>query len=1288
MIYIEGEKYYFKVIKSDKKISVVSDGENEYIYPGELLYDSTVGLSVSKVLGEKLYFDTNPFKTLDEKIIPCELLSIGETENFGLAKINYNNFIFYVSFPKWITHSNLLKEKNSVLIKHFTLPNGKIRLSLKFKETISHYKYEYSVDYNFKVISINQDLLILKDPEDNLTYKAYNHYSNIELKEGDDIKLNFGGLDKWLNPNLFLKESNFVNPNKILNRNDAEYLIKDKSFDYETQNQLKNQIKLKDSFWIITAIKFFPEFIKYSMNKGDLEEAVRSISLFKKLSGFIDNRGFFRSIPNSTSDSVEPYYIENREYINNLFKLIEFQKDNDLEDLFKSDLNLSIDNQLEILNASFLNKIINNDSLNIVESIVENIELSISSNEKKFYLINKVGSLFLQMICKPILQRSNEIYFSNSSSKKEWLLKERINTIVLTCEIFLNYRDCFRPYKILNFELIKVIKNISFGNNLTSDEKIGLIQSGLEQTLNLEEEPPKIINTDTYRFENKIIILSSTLGIYITKDCIFLLIGPNLHLFNFYISQKNNIDCKVESNFNNKLILLKVVFSEEISVENDLIDDDIINVIFKGDYHTNDQLFVTHNFKDQIAVDGLLRTVPHNFKTKQRYKVGDMFKAKVSISSHNGKVFLFEKNERYLISPDQINKNYEATVVKIKNAEKLNSCPGCRKTLDVQKSKIIKYCVGCRKALFEYVELYLKEIDKTIYINRYSIKKSFGSEKISSLSVGQVYDIHLKNSQAYTYVYPWDETKRIRNEYYYDIEIGKLRGLDFNFDYHSSFTCNQIGYFLYMGLVELSVSNESIEKNDSEAIEKSILNLSRKYKSPKSYLVFALNRYKKIVSPLLDKLEITKDFVESKIKFIEDFTNTVKYFQEFESVIETLNVIENLSLKNYSFLISIIEKESNESTKKLAKLILIRCLIENEGESKGFIKSIDSQIKGIIKNNITELSFGSTFVSEVEEDENLKIIKDIEAKEITESSEIEFKETLFCPVLNKGQLDIIKNLSSKIIEEPEKEDKYRKKINEITKSIDDKIYSKSIHKKLAYSTIKNICAMLNSNSGKVIIGIRDDGELIGLKNDYNITSDFDEFQQKFESYWKNLVVDNQVFRPYININKVSYKNMDFVVFDVVYPEQIDDPCYVLDPDNNNEICLVKNSSTTDKLDIRSIRKWKRKRGTMESIPTYIYLMKDTNNKIKIGISKNPEKRRGTLMAQDSGTELIKKYLFPDRKVAYYHEKHLHKIYLKYNTNNGKGEWFNLDDRLLSEVKEYLDKISSNKRKADYNLFDY
>ncbi len=85
---------------------------------------------------------------------------------------------------------------------------------------------------------------------------------------------------------------------------------------------------------------------------------------------------------------------------------------------------------------------------------------------------------------------------------------------------------------------------------------------------------------------------------------------------------------------------------------------------------------------------------------------------------------------------------------------------------------------------------------------------------------------------------------------------------------------------------------------------------------------------------------------------------------------------------------------------------------------------------------------------------------------------------------------------------------------------------------------------------------------------------------------------------------------------------------------------------------------------------YVYLMKDTRNNLhKIGISNKPDFREKTLQSEQPKIKLIalKKYI--NRKMALAMEQALHKIY---EHKHKRGEWFNLDDEDIRELKATLD----------------
>ena len=84
---------------------------------------------------------------------------------------------------------------------------------------------------------------------------------------------------------------------------------------------------------------------------------------------------------------------------------------------------------------------------------------------------------------------------------------------------------------------------------------------------------------------------------------------------------------------------------------------------------------------------------------------------------------------------------------------------------------------------------------------------------------------------------------------------------------------------------------------------------------------------------------------------------------------------------------------------------------------------------------------------------------------------------------------------------------------------------------------------------------------------------------------------------------------------------------------------------------------------------YVYLMIDTTNSFyKIGISNNPRYREHTLQSDKPTIELLCAKEYPSRAIAEAIEASLHKVYANKRI---RGEWFNLDDVDVTEIKKTL-----------------
>lgn len=84
---------------------------------------------------------------------------------------------------------------------------------------------------------------------------------------------------------------------------------------------------------------------------------------------------------------------------------------------------------------------------------------------------------------------------------------------------------------------------------------------------------------------------------------------------------------------------------------------------------------------------------------------------------------------------------------------------------------------------------------------------------------------------------------------------------------------------------------------------------------------------------------------------------------------------------------------------------------------------------------------------------------------------------------------------------------------------------------------------------------------------------------------------------------------------------------------------------------------------------YVYLMIDLKNKYhKIGISNKPEYREKTLQSEKPTIELVCNKIYPSRRIAKAIETAFHQTY---GSKRIRGEWFNLSESEVKELKETL-----------------
>lgn len=117
-------------------------------------------------------------------------------------------------------------------------------------------------------------------------------------------------------------------------------------------------------------------------------------------------------------------------------------------------------------------------------------------------------------------------------------------------------------------------------------------------------------------------------------------------------------------------------------------------------------------------------------------------------------------------------------------------------------------------------------------------------------------------------------------------------------------------------------------------------------------------------------------------------------------------------------------------------------------------------------------------------------------------------------------------------------------------------------KYIEHSAIKNICAFLNSNGGKLIIGVADDGEVLGLEN-----TDFKTFKEsdKKDAFLKHL--DNLISKYFgndLSLNLgVEFEEIESkIVCEIDVLQNNNGPMFLKNPEKNNseEFYIRRNAS--------------------------------------------------------------------------------------------------------------------------------
>src|SRR5690554_2283844 len=209
----------------------------------------------------------------------------------------------------------------------------------------------------------------------------------------------------------------------------------------------------------------------------------------------------------------------------------------------------------------------------------------------------------------------------------------------------------------------------------------------------------------------------------------------------------------------------------------------------------------------------------------------------------------------------------------------------------------------------------------------------------------------------------------------------------------------------------------------------------------------------------------------------------------FLDILRQFNSVERGAIENLAHYI-LDEKYSNYPIlSKVAKVVLSNNLIISEQLDIDFMFKNLRILFQYLKEGTFDLSENE---HEKRERELKEKISSIRSKVFNEESEkVEFKSSLISPVLDS------KSQKRLHVLEQQKSPKVKNEIDQLT--------GKPAKNRITHTAMKTLVAFANSKGGTLFIGINDEGEFIGLQNDYSEIGQEsrDELGKKLDEYIKN-----------------------------------------------------------------------------------------------------------------------------------------------------------------------------------------
>ncbi len=936
------------------------------------------------------------------------------------------------------------------------------------------------------------------------------------------------------------------------------YLAED--YPIQLHSKFSRYYKDQDNRWIIAYTNYLNELSDHYLNETrDYETASYLIETLIKLANFISNSGVIISLKNK--DKINNISNNSLRKHKNTLKAIQLIYDNKAIDYITSFIEDISDEDISFDELYFVTLIIRQIDYNEIDELLIELIIKIGNNGQ-FKKKSFVTDFFDKLIHSRIRYFESSLFlevFSNNEVKSKFF-KDNSSLISLGkkyCNCHLNllkdaqmehttiFKSFIKALKFVHFEngiesiikSIKALQNLDiFINKIYSDinwDKI--IDQYLENyDLDFSEFPAENIGK---LFDFKVV---ETIHEYSTHK----LSCDEFKEFDFYLpfysavkrlnpGYKVKAEVKAIDNYSKSIFLDKPKFENSNSELKKLIIGNIYDAVI-----TNIKEFgifiIVENREGFIPLKNISYArieVESLYDLFSRY---DELKVKlISINKQNQHVFSIR--DTYELKRYKINDASQGRVVSFgKKHANLELGDGSPAILPAYELKFEKdFSIDYFYHIGEIIKCKVKTVDNNKILVK-PIRQNLAEGEYTGKFLYKIHDYYyfkLKNlntviSSKLNIDFRFNKSKKTQ------LSISKNEnGRGFSID-----TFTVLGYINKTKLkydlnIEKGYAYENLSFNKDSLQEKiNILIISRHFysvgHSARAYYVSIFSDYIELIL----KVKLTNGTEESiedlkgySVKILKEIDSESLSLMKFPIIRQFVNTLKSITQLNQNYIESSIYFSENNffdshmRTEKLSKLILGYNLLEDNIKLRNDFWKI---IKENISYALLKLNFDANELSE-----SYELTRIVErALNSNENKKLEFKTSIFAPVLGKGQKLVVSKLD---LNEPENKIKYE--------AIHESLRSPKLVKDIQNSFLKTVAAFANTNGGTLIVGI--DEDINGNPIEFGIEKDLGKFKNSLDEYMRAIdqLINNKISKEFGNhywLKKAEYNGRLYLIVEV------------------------------------------------------------------------------------------------------------------------------------------------------------